>query len=123
MFDGFLMGKGINGCLKDPFVFPFQSVFTEDLIVQFLTVLLQVLLHRSHDLLREEITACVYNMAAVDFEAFFAHFVARFLEQTEGVDDGQRQMLKANLKTDTVSELSLLSSMCTGIWHLFRSLG
>ena len=62
-------------------------------------------------------------MAAVDFEAFFAHFVARFLEQTEGVDDGQRQMLKANLKTDTVSELSLLSSMCTGIWHLFRSLG
>ena len=73
--------------------------------------------------LREEITACVYNMAAVDFEAFFAHFVARFLEQTEGVDDGQRQMLKANLKTDTVSELSLLSSMCSGIWHLFRSLG
>ena len=31
-------------------LFPFQSVFTEDLIVQFLTVLLQVLLHRSHDL-------------------------------------------------------------------------
>ena len=65
----------------------------------------------------------MYNMAAVDFEAFFAHFVARFLEQTEGVDDGQRQMLKANLKTDTVSELSLLSRMCSGIWRLFRSLG
>ena len=44
----------------------------------------------------------MFNMASVDFEAFFAHFVARFLEQTEGVDDAQRQVLKANLKTDTV---------------------
>ena len=61
------------------------------------------LLNRLLIQLGEEIRAAVYNMAKVDFEAFFGHFIARFLEQTEGVDDGQRQMLKSNLKTDTVS--------------------
>ena len=52
--------------------------------------------------LGEEIRAAVFNMAKVDFEAFFGHFIARFLEQTDGLDDGQKQMLQSNLKTDTV---------------------
>ena len=56
--------------------------------------------------LGEEITAAVYNMAKVDFEAFFGHFIARFLEQTDGLDDGQKQMLQSNLKTDTVRVLA-----------------
>ena len=67
--------------------------------------------------LREEITACVFNMASVDFEAFFAHFVARFLEQTDGVDDAQRQVLKANLKTDTVR-----TSKCFGPFIYLRTI-
>ena len=47
--------------------FLFQLLFREDLIVQFLTVFLQVLVHRSHDLGRDAtalIPACS-NMAAM----------------------------------------------------------
>ena len=52
--------KKIN---KLPLFFIFQLIFTESLIGHFLTVLMQVLMHKSHDLLKEEITLAIYHMA------------------------------------------------------------
>ena len=45
----------------------FQPIFTESLIGHFLTVLMQVLMHKSHDLLKEEIILAAFHMANVDF--------------------------------------------------------
>ncbi|XP_071749050.1 exportin-6-A isoform X2 [Lepeophtheirus salmonis] len=78
-----------------------KEVFMESLITQFLTVLLQVLIHRSHDLLREEIITAVYNMASVDFNAFFSGFLQVFLSGMEGLNDQQRDTLKNNFKCDS----------------------
>lgn len=78
-----------------------KPVFTETLIVQFLTVLLQVLIHKSHDLLREEITIAIFNMASVDYEAFFSRFLLEFLAKIEDLDANQREKLKDTFKTDT----------------------
>ena len=47
--------------------FFFQPIFTESLIGHFLTVLMQVLMHKSHDLLKEEIILAAFHMANVDF--------------------------------------------------------
>ena len=77
-----------------------KSVFTQHLIVQFLTVLLQVLVNNSHNLLKEEITQALYNMASVDFNVFFNQFLIQFLDSQE-LDSNQKQMLKTSFKTDT----------------------
>ena len=77
-----------------------KSVFTQNLIVQFLTVLLQVLVNNSHNLLKEEITQALYNMASVDFGVFFNQFLIQFLDSQE-LDSNQKQMLKTSFKTDT----------------------
>lgn len=78
-----------------------KGVFRNSMLGQFITVLLQVLVHRSQDLLQEEITITVYNMASVDFNTFFAAFVPHFLQNMDGLDDDQRTILKENFKTDT----------------------
>ena len=77
-----------------------KPVFTQHLIVQFLTVLLQVLVNNSHNLLKEEITMALYNMALVDFQVFFNEFIVQFLESQE-LDQNQKEMLKTSFKTDT----------------------
>ncbi|XP_066990340.1 exportin-6 isoform X2 [Macrobrachium rosenbergii] len=78
-----------------------KAVFRNSMLGHFITVLLQVLVHRSQDLLQEEITITVYNMASVDFTTFFAAFVLHFLQNMDGLDDDQRTTLKDNFKTDT----------------------
>ncbi|XP_069961289.1 exportin-6 isoform X1 [Cherax quadricarinatus] len=78
-----------------------KGVFRNSMLGQFITVLLQVLVHRSQDLLQEEITITVYNMASVDFTTFFAAFVPHFLQNMDGLDNDQRTTLKQNFKTDT----------------------
>ena len=77
-----------------------KSVFTQHLIVQFLTVLLQVLVNNSHNLLKDEITSALYNMASVDFNVFFNEFLLQFLDSQE-LDSNQKQMLRTSFKTDT----------------------
>ncbi len=79
-----------------------KKAFTEAMTAQFLTVLLQALLARSHDLLRDEIVSCVHSMASADFAAFFEHFLPGFVQQTGEVDRSQADILKANFKPDTV---------------------
>uniref|UniRef100_A0ACB8FLN7 Exportin-6 n=1 Tax=Sphaerodactylus townsendi TaxID=933632 RepID=A0ACB8FLN7_9SAUR len=46
-----------------------KKVFRTTMLFQFVNVLLQVLVHKSHDLLQEEIGIAVYNMASVDLSS------------------------------------------------------
>lgn len=80
-----------------------QALFREELLPQFLTVLLESLIHKSHTLLGDEIAVALYNMAAVNFVAFHDAFLPQFLRSTDGLDDGQRSILQRNFKNDTVS--------------------
>ena len=57
-------------------------------------MLLRVLVNKSHDLLREEITLALHNMAAVDFEDFYGNFLPQFLGTGfAGLTDDQREKL------------------------------
>ncbi|CAG5121677.1 unnamed protein product, partial [Candidula unifasciata] len=77
-----------------------KQIFREVMSQQFLKVLLQVLVQKSHDLLQEEIVISVYNMAAVDFDVFFSDFLPQFLTSVEGIDNNQKSVLAKNFKTD-----------------------
>lgn len=70
------------------------------MLFHFINVLLQVLLHKSHDLLQEEITLAIYNMASVDFDAFYSAFMPEFLNGCQGVDTSQRAVLARNFKLE-----------------------
>lgn len=72
------------------------------MLFHFINVLLQVLLHKSHDLLQEEITVAIYNMASVDFDAFYSAFMPEFLNGCQGVDSSQRAVLARNFKLEQV---------------------
>lgn len=72
------------------------------MLFHFINVLLQVLLHKSHDLLQEEITVAIYNMASVDFDAFYSAFMPEFLNGCQGVDTSQRAVLARNFKLERV---------------------
>lgn len=72
------------------------------MLFHFINVLLQVLLHKSHDLLQEEITVAIYNMASVDFDAFYSAFMPEFLTNCQGVDTSQRAVLARNFKLERV---------------------
>lgn len=74
------------------------------MLFQFVNVLLQVLVHKSHDLLQEEIGIAIYNMASVDFDGFFAAFLPEFLTSCDGVDANQKNVLGRNFKMDRVRE-------------------
>ena len=72
------------------------------MLAQFLNVLIQVLVHKSHDLLQEEIAITVYNMASVDFDAFYSNFLPHLLTVCEGLDENQKAILAANFKIEKV---------------------
>ena len=76
------------------------------MLLQFLNVLLQALVYRSHDLLQEEITITLYNMAAVDFDSFYSAFLPRFLGGCEGLTDSQKTELGNNFTPDKVIAVS-----------------
>lgn len=67
---------------------------------QFLNVLLQVLVVRSHDLLQEDIVNAVYNMASVDFALFYNKFIPAFLQEVNTIDYHQKETLKRNLNPE-----------------------
>ncbi|XP_043246951.1 exportin-6-like isoform X1 [Amphibalanus amphitrite] len=70
-----------------------KPVFRRLLLARFLTVLIQTLLHRSHDLLRDDIASTVHSLAAVDLRGFCEHFVPALLRDTPGLDEQQRGTL------------------------------
>ncbi|XP_072916163.1 exportin-6 isoform X3 [Hemitrygon akajei] len=77
-----------------------KKIFRTTMLFQFVNVLLQVLVHKSHDLLQEEIGIAVYNMASVDFSSFYAAFLPQFLANCDGIDSNQRTVLGRNFKMD-----------------------
>ncbi|XP_041673092.1 exportin-6 [Cheilinus undulatus] len=77
-----------------------RKLFRTSMLFHFINVLLQVLLHKSHDLLQEEITVAIYNMASVDFDAFYSAFMPEFLNGCQGVDTSQRAVLARNFKLE-----------------------
>uniref|UniRef100_A0A3P9BW10 Exportin 6 n=1 Tax=Maylandia zebra TaxID=106582 RepID=A0A3P9BW10_9CICH len=77
-----------------------RKLFRTSMLFHFINVLLQVLLHKSHDLLQEEITLAIYNMASVDFDAFYSAFMPEFLNGCHGVDSSQRAVLARNFKLE-----------------------
>uniref|UniRef100_A0A3Q3KKR1 Exportin 6 n=1 Tax=Mastacembelus armatus TaxID=205130 RepID=A0A3Q3KKR1_9TELE len=77
-----------------------RKLFRTSMLFHFINVLLQVLLHKSHDLLQEEITLAIYNMASVDFDAFYSAFMPEFLNGCQGVDTSQRAVLARNFKLE-----------------------
>ena len=85
-----------------------QQIFRGVMVHQFLKVLLQVLVQKSHDLLQEEIVISVYNMAAVDFDAFFSDFLPTFLASVEGIDDRQKAILAENFQVNRVRKRLLM---------------
>uniref|UniRef100_A0A3Q2R005 Exportin 6 n=1 Tax=Fundulus heteroclitus TaxID=8078 RepID=A0A3Q2R005_FUNHE len=77
-----------------------RKLFRTSMLFHFINVLLQVLLHKSHDLLQEEITLAIYNMASVDFDTFYSAFMPEFLNGCQGVDTNQRAVLARNFKLE-----------------------
>ncbi|CAB1341276.1 unnamed protein product [Coregonus sp. 'balchen'] len=77
-----------------------RKLFRTSMLFHFINVLLQVLLHKSHDLLQEEMGLAVYNMASVDFDAFYSAFMPEFLNGCQGVDANQRAVLGRNFKLE-----------------------
>ena len=73
------------------------------MLLQYVNVFLQALVYRSHDLLQEEITITLYNMAAVDFDSFYSAFLPRFLGGCEGLTESQKSELGKNFTPDKVS--------------------
>lgn len=70
-----------------------KKLFQSSMLFHFINVLLQVLLHKSHDLLQDDITVAVYNMAAVNFHTFYSSFLPEFLNGCQGLDPHQRATL------------------------------
>jgi len=73
-----------------------KTLFKETLLAEFLTVLLKVLVAKSHNLLKEEIAAAVFNMGSTDLSIFFEKFIPQFLHSMGELDENQRQILASS---------------------------
>ena len=77
-----------------------KAVFKQTLLAEFLSVFLQALISKSHNLLKEEIGSAVFNMGSTDFPTFFGKFIPQFLRGIDTLDDGQRQILAGSFKPE-----------------------
>lgn len=101
------------------------------MLFQFVNVLLQVLVHKSHDLLQEEIGIAIYNMASVDFDSFYSAFLPEFLASCDRVDANQKSVLGRNFKMDrvrfglgldwSIPPKKVGAGLCTLSWSIYRS--
>ncbi|MCJ8739399.1 hypothetical protein PDJAM_G00046660 [Pangasius djambal] len=94
-----------------------RKLFRNSMLFHFINVLLQVLLHKSHDLLQDDITLALYNMAAVDFPAFYSSFLPEFLNGCQGLDPHQRTTLARNFTPERD-----LPSFSQGVYRLVNDL-
>ena len=94
-----------------------KQIFKEHLMAEFLSVLVKVLVSKSHNLLRDEITLAVYNMASTDFPAFFEKFLPHLLVTVGSLDENQQGMLVQgfNKDTDLPSFMSNLTRFCNDL--------
>ncbi|XP_065193562.1 exportin-6-like [Sycon ciliatum] len=77
-----------------------KELFRQMMLTQFINVLLQVLIHKSHDLLAEEIQLAIYHMARTDFTLFFSQLLPQFLISASELQDSQKQILADNFQRD-----------------------
>ena len=77
-----------------------KAVFKQTLLAEFLSVFLQALISKSHNLLKEEIGSAVFNMGSTDFPTFFGKFIPQFLRGIDTLDEGQRQILAGSFKPE-----------------------
>ncbi|CAM4336587.1 unnamed protein product [Leuciscus chuanchicus] len=94
-----------------------RKLFRNSMLFHFINVLLQVLLHKSHDLLQDDITLALYNMAAVDFQAFYSSFLPEFLNGCQGLDPHQRTTLARNFTPERD-----LPSFSQGVYRIVNDL-
>uniref|UniRef100_A0A671TAA3 Importin N-terminal domain-containing protein n=1 Tax=Sinocyclocheilus anshuiensis TaxID=1608454 RepID=A0A671TAA3_9TELE len=94
-----------------------RKLFRNTMLFHFINVLLQVLLHKSHDLLQDDITLALYNMAAVDFPAFYSSFLPEFLNGCQGLDPHQRTSLARNFTPERD-----LPSFSQGVYRIVNDL-
>ena len=80
-----------------------KPIFVENLMAEFLSVFIQVLISKSHNLLREEIAIAAYNMAATDFPAFFQKFLPHFVRNCTNqlIDENQQGILVEGFTKET----------------------
>lgn len=72
----------------------------DGLRLQFLKTLFLILLRRSHELLREEVTNTIHSMVSVDFDGFHGDFLFAFLTEATVLADGEKQQLLEGFSTD-----------------------
>ncbi|KAK7112089.1 exportin-6-like [Littorina saxatilis] len=77
-----------------------KPAFRETMLWEFMTVLMQVLVHKSHDLLQDDVVITIYNMAVVNFNLFYTKFLPHFLQSMDGLDGNQRGVLVQNFKQE-----------------------
>jgi len=77
-----------------------RDAFREALLPVTVHTLLGVLLARSHELLRDAVLAALYNMASVDFAAFFHAYVPEFVRQAQGGGEVDVGAILAQLGTE-----------------------
>jgi hypothetical protein len=80
-----------------------KKIFRDLMLFQFINVLLQTLIAKSHDLLREEIVSVIYNMVSVDFAAFHKSFLPSFVDSVDSLSVQQKTLLLSNFSTAHVS--------------------
>ncbi|VVC36178.1 Hypothetical protein CINCED_3A020396 [Cinara cedri] len=71
-----------------------KEYFKHYFLSKYMTVLLNVMVNKSHTLLSDEISMAIYNMASVDFDYFFLKFLPDYLKQTDNIRNDQRQFLR-----------------------------
>ncbi|XP_078489385.1 exportin-6 [Ciona intestinalis] len=72
----------------------------EGVLFQFVNVLIQALLNKTHNLLQEEICTAVFNMSSVDLDYFHSNFLQQFLQHAEGVTADQKNSLYSAFKPE-----------------------
>lgn len=79
-----------------------QPQFKEGMMPSFAHILLEVLVQKSHDLIREEVCLCLHAMAAVDFPLFHGETLPSFLSKCTQLREEQRTALANGYKMDQV---------------------
>lgn len=72
----------------------------DNILFQFVTVLVQALIQKSHDLLQDEIYETTWHMASVDFQTFYEKFLPYFLRDMNGLTPDQKNTLYHTFKNE-----------------------
>lgn len=101
-----------------------KAVFKEQFWLPYLEAFVTVLANKTHALLEEEVCAVVYDLAAVDFPAFFSWGLPTYLSRVAALSDSHRADLHTRFGNMTVSTAHLLwdgsasSECCPSMWLL-----